>query len=1109
MDSYKKDEPKATAAVIDTSLAPDEGLQEPEQKSVAGLPVKKVQKLNKELTKQNTQLVKSVDTLKKQKEELLSDRQKLKSENKTLERELKRVSSKGEIQRFSKKSSQISIGDILDMSTTEELAEKVQRLETLLAEKDKKLRRIRERLEKLNVDLPRIYPLSDSDTASSRESTAIPELPQNGGLVQLESSMLDEDYNRLQLENTELRNKMAALESNLEQLQLQINQREVADSSSKPHTRRKSGNFFKRGKIQSKSLVMKSSEDVQKEREVVKEKERQRSKSPDFFTVSDSYRLTSESTQNDFTAAGSLPNFSVSGLSPRTAAKRAHGDIQTLQSCLKLAIDEKKSLGEQNKQIERELVAAKEKITELQTLAERMPAVTKEVESLKNSLRIAATEKTSLSKQLSEFEKSCEKVKSKNTLLEKQLDETIEKKDLEIANLNEKIRKLQKDLSESEDVFLASKKQSPAPPTPVTPSVSALDENKRKRSISARLPPSPSRQVKQVTNQNAIVENKTRKTSQPKLSRGSSSSSLSADEHYDSVANTRAMFEQKIGHSNADITSPKRSGRKVSWTGERRSSYSSASPGSKPNVSHAKSSSFDATSAVQSTTETNKATLAENKSGEQSSAPAQTSKGALTENSKNVHQSSAPLSSSKHSLGNSCKVQQKPVSSTSTSPPAVKTTNMSFHKHQARYNEANKTQTCTSSGNESAPNSVPKVTKITVKPHSTSPVTSSPRKNQVEQTSVQTVQKQTSVSSPLTKSSGLESSSPSVSKHVSSTSSKTAVYNRSMSVGNKREFPIKIPTVSNSSVKRTTITPVRSTTVAQFSSVKVANTTPSPNSSGTTITPVRSNTVAQFGSAKATNTTPSPSSSGMTITPVRSNTVAQFGSAKAANTTPSPSSYMTTITPVRSNTVAQFGSVKVTDTTPSPSSSATVKITTTSSSPQMQRANQQQQPQSNVGIQSTLSVPGSIKKASSLQDIPEQVTSESGSQSSVTSTTPVSPVRQSPVALRAQRRGRSERPKTMYAGKAETTNLVNLISRFQQQESAKNENSKVSFSIGKGSPSSKTAVVNGFSSPQSSQVILRSTVAKTPVSSTSSVITRQSNTRAPRPNSYYGDPSAK
>ena len=1057
-----------TAAVRDVSQAQykdtDDGLQEPEQKSVAGLPVKKVQKLNKELTKQNTQLVKSVDTLKKQKEELLTDRQKLKSENKTLERELKRVSSKGEIQRFSKKSSQMSI-EGLDMSTTEELAGKVQRLETLLAEKDKKLRRIRERLEKLNLDLPRIYPLADSDTTSSRESSVvqpISELPHNGGLLEfsMDERLLDEENtnSRLQLENTELRNKMAALESNLEQLQLQISQKDVTDSSSKPYARRKSGHFFKRGKAQSKSLVMKSSEDVQKEREAVKEKERQRSKSPDFFTVSDSFQLASESPQNNFTIAGSLPNFVVSGLSPKTAAKRAHGDIQTLQSCLKLAIDEKNSLGEQNKQLERELVAAKEKIAELQTLAEeqkRLPAVTKEVDSLKSSLKIEASKKATLSMQLSELEKSFEKVKSKSSLLEKQLADTTEKKDLEIANLNEKIRKLEKELLESEDVFLASKKQSPAPPTAVTPPVSTSDENKRKRSISAKLPPSPVRQIKQVTTQKATVENrmkKTRKTSQPILSRGSSSSSLSADEHYDSVANTRAMFEQKIGcfQSNADITSPKHSARKVSWTGERRSSYSSASPGSKQDFSHSKSSSFDATPTVQATVQPNKGTSVENKN--KGTSVETKSKGTSVENknkgtsvesknkgtsvenkdkgtsvesknkgtsveNKSVQQSSAPLSLSKSSSGDSSKAQQKPVSSTSTSSSAVKTTNMNFHKHLARYNEASKTQTTNPVRKNSTSNSVPKVTKVTVQPsttHTTSPVTTSPNKNSAEQSLVQT-----SVSSSLIKGSNQESSSPSASKQVSSTSSKTSTYTRSLSLGSKKEIPIKNPTVSSSSVKRTTVTPVRSSTVAQFSSVKV------------------------------------------------------------------------------------------TDTTPSPSPSAAVTITTTSSSPQLQRLKQQQQqPQSNgkIGIQKTqsvLTVPGSMKKASSLQDIPEQVNSESGSQNSVASTTPVSPVRKSPVAVRVQRRVRSERPKTMYAGRAETTNLVNLISRFQQQDS------KVSSGIGKGTSSSETATMNGFSSPQSSHVILRSTVAKTPVSSNSSVITRQSTARTPRPKSYYGDPTAK
>ena len=779
METGKNDEQRAAGNIKDISLMQfkefDEELQEPEQKSVADLSSKKVQKKNKELSKQYTQLAKSVDALKKEREELLSDKHKLKSENKTLERDLRRASSKGE-PRLSKKSSQMSVE--IELDTVEDMALKIQSLEARLAERDGKLKKVRDRLQRLSSELPGIGPPSLSPTSSRRESEIISpmEISQQNGVILDSCSVeiiLDErnEISSYKAENAELRAKVASLENNVVQLQSVIGSKEGGENK----TRKRSGSIFKRGKAYSKSMVMKQLVDVVSEKEAIKDT--RRSKSPDFLSASVSYQDMSDTSVlacTDPKAVGSLPSFVYSGLSPRSAAKRAHGDVQTLQSYLKTAIEEKKSLSEKNEQLEAEVVMVKAKIKDQNKLSEEREQSLQKLECMRDRL---VREKKELSQKVSTLQSTSEQLKSDNLSLKKQHASSITKKDVEITNLKNEIKKLKEKLEESETM----RKESEDVFVPPTPQSTPKREVKVAKTVVTKPPVGPTSQTKPSVKDGE--GEKTRKTSQPRVRRRSSSSSL--EEHFDSVSNTRALFEQKIVTFKDDKQSPKRSLRKTSLTDERRGSYSSSSSALKPNVSHAKSSSFDASNIV----------LHENSNQKRTSPPASVRNKTVAE---------SPSASSKPKTLN---ISKSDTSSTTTSVKSFTSTNK-----------------------EISP--VTKVSKIIVK--STASPTSSPvfgrqisTDKSVNASSV--FQRQTSV--PVTVSTVHTTTT------TSSTSKKTnGVVSRNLSVDSKKD-------AIASSAKRTVVSPVRTNSVIVTTT---SGTNGLSSASKVTVTTTNTNTNTDF-----------------------------------------------------------------------------------------------------------------------------------------------------------------------------------------------------------------------------------------------------------------------
>lgn len=995
MEMSRNEEQRTAGSIKGNSAAhirePEEGLQEPEQKSIGDLSSsKKAQKKNKELSKQNNQLAKSVDALKKEREELLSDKQKLKSENKTLERELKKVNSKGDL-RLHKKSSQVSVDQTLEFDTMEDMSLKVQALEARLAERDGKLRRVRERLQRLNSEMPGVGLSLENEEGLRRESlTSPPEMPPNGSL--LDSSVLErllDEKNKaakLKVENSELKVKVAALEGSLAQIQAA---REGAEK-----TRRRSGHFFRRNKTHSKSMVMKSSEEVAKERDVSKEKDTHRSRSPDFLSISDSsHDISGTLSCIDLKAGGSVPNFVYSGLSPRTAAKRAHADVQTLQSCLKLAIEEKKGFDEQIKQLEIELSAARDTINKEKALVEEKTKALEEIESSRDALLKGKDE---LSTQVSSLQASNEQLKSEKVALEKRLAASDAEKNGKISSLQDEIKQLQARLAESEKIRKES--EDVFQPPSVQQTAQKREVKGPTKSVVSKPPIVPASQSKP-SGKEEEADSKTRKTSQPRMRRRSSSSSLSSDEHYDSVANTRALFEQKIGTIRDDNQSPKRSPRKNSLTEERRSSYSNISPALNPVVNHAKSSSFDATKIVArektKPKDAPKSPTSPLKTG-QKSAPQQssvaTTNSTVSEKAKPKDTPKSPTSPLE--TGQKSATQQSSVATTNST--VSKPTSLSSNKSTS----GAKIQSFTSTNKETTPAS--KASKIIITSTTTSagsPVLSRPKSFE-QKIAAPGLHKQFSVPANLYKA----ASSP-----------QTVLVDTRLG---KKEIPVKVPMATTSSVKRTVVTPVRS------NSAVIASSPTSPS----TATPAK-----------------------VTITATNTNV-------NTANKS--------------ENVVLRGG-----------------------------RANKPRP-------QSMLLVPTSMKKASSLQDIPEQTGSSFtvGSVQPPAPTKPAEPVvvQRNPTPRRFQRRERSDRPKTMYAGKAETTNLVNLISRFQQQETTKKESPPVPATTI--TPIKENKVLNGVSSLGSTPSLK---VTTSPSSSSGVILRNSSSPRAPRPNSYYGAPTEK
>ena len=390
-----------------------------------------MQKINKDLTKQNNQLNKDVDALRRENEALQSEKLKLKSENKTLERELRRVSSKGEVQRILKNGP----------AETDQEAMAEQRM----LERDQKLEALKRNIQtKLEF-----FHQRDADEKLERMEEMLPESEKgdkqmNSGVWDAKTALerLVEEQNIsscLQKENMELKSKVASLEAELEQL--------VKARSSPKNSRIKPGNFFRRSKRGGES---------QKEKLTPASSDSQRARSPD-IPLSELITFDTSSSLEGTPIHKLLPAHISPNQSPKLETRdRQNREIRELQSRIRSAEDEKQSAEKRNKELQTELHEVRSQLDVLHVKVEEGKKNSKEIEKLKKSLKMANSEKTSLSGQVQHLRKEMDELKTARRSTERSTTESLKKKDSRIEELEldcnrakKECEKLQKELESS------------------------------------------------------------------------------------------------------------------------------------------------------------------------------------------------------------------------------------------------------------------------------------------------------------------------------------------------------------------------------------------------------------------------------------------------------------------------------------------------------------------------------------------------------------------------------------------------------------------------------------------------------------------------------------
>jgi len=427
---------------------------------------KKVHKLNKELTKQIGQLSKSVDALRKERDALLSDKQKLKNENKSLEKELKKARDSTRMEKGHLRQ-QLSQQELVEVAEDRvELSRKVESLETQLAEREGEIANLQQKLE-LQGELfeTRSGLVVSTEHRNYTPDSEIPRsklaVQKNGDTLNLALERLLEEQDitaRFRRENLELKVRVSSLEVELEQLQKDF----VSNPNPKTH---KHTYFFKRGRSHSSSGLLKYPDESPTDKTAG-----QRSKRS--HTSNFAHDPDSSSQEQLLEKVDSVSPHPSPKSSPRIAPRRlSAGDTHTLQTCLKLALEEKKSLVDQNHEMEEQLKEAKNRIDQLQKNAaqsRKFSQAQEEVELLKQTLKVALSEKAGLSEQAMNFQREVEAARERIENLEKRLadslvqkqstEQTVERQ-RELKVLKEENESLKKSLVVKNSAFLTIERQ--------------------------------------------------------------------------------------------------------------------------------------------------------------------------------------------------------------------------------------------------------------------------------------------------------------------------------------------------------------------------------------------------------------------------------------------------------------------------------------------------------------------------------------------------------------------------------------------------------------------------------------------------------------------------
>lgn len=991
-----------------------------------------MQKVNKEILRHNTQLAKLVDNLKKEKELLVSERVKLKSENKCLEKELKKSSTRDH--RLTKKTSQPLFDDDVD-----DLKEKIQVLEDQLTERDRIASLLKQRLDTSQLEA------SEEPAEMEKSSNSI--VLKNGSVLDSNAAleMLLEEHDtslRMRRENEELKSRLTSMEAEAEGFK---GQRDLVNASPKSARKRTSG-FFKRGKKNNSSGMLKNEEAQQVRADLV------RSQSPDVLVTSDSQLDVSISPlhmQKDSTT--SLPNYnngcSSPNLSPHTPTKsRAHAEIVTLQSCLRIAIEEKKTCNECIALLEKELDGTKSKIIELKdAISAAAKKADMESEKLKSNLEAAKLERDTFCGKLKIVQQEVDELVDKNEKMDIMYTASLGKKNKRIQELEQQVEALKKSKvashnkppayagvsaapqkqassarervlspphqskeissgktrSELPETSVAKSKQETKPPEEKQepkvrerlPSVDStrhekigrLFREKSQEKLMKVVPPSPTKkEVGRLLRESSIDRFENPPLTEIKKVTAISGIPSPSLAHSPKVAATRAMFEQKIDETKTDL----RKKSSIVIEQRRRSSVSTASmttgkkDASQPQ--HSKSYSCDFSSKLRTI----------QKVSEPSTGSVNRSKAvAPTPAMEKVNEPRAQSNEAKNKI-NSSQHQQLDKLPAHTVPVAAA-------RKQIKTSE-----------------SVSKVSRITI----------------------------TSVVSP--------NNSPILNtrKDITASSSKAG---DQLSSSSTSAMLLRHPTSPSLGTNRQSSSPSGQTRVSTVSTT-IRHSSPTKAATVSEITPPTRSAHSPIAKSQT---------EGRIQPPLNRN-----------------SGLWSSSTSFGTHTANATASTAPGSTVPTPSNRVVVKTS----------------PKLGDNLLS------SVNKSGSLQDIPAQfgdstASPQNGSSpSSSVSTSSTSGIRRGPTYKAMQRRERKDRPKTMYATRAETSNLVGLISRFQEVEKEK----KLTNGVPSQDPTSSISSLkmNGSTSPAKS-----SGVSFSPSTIPTAVPMRQSSTakeRLARPTSY-------
>ena len=943
------------------------GLQTQDQqlKVTGNLSVKQIQKLNKELAKQR----KSLDALRKEREVLVSDKVKLKSENKHLERVLKKTASKGDFQRMSKKQSQPPMEEsILDM---EEMKIKVMELEDYLAERDRKITVLSLKLER-HSDCP------DGIDEGDRIRT-------NGGILESTSTLeklLEEQENSLRLrkENADLRSCISVMDTELEKLHKE------RDSNLSPKSQRKrSSGFFKRGKKSTSSMPSRymgggGPHDIIRGQKRSESPVMGKSESHQELDTSLSPLLIRAHKESTI----SLPSYGSPNQSPHISPRnKINADVVTLQSCLKLALNEKSLCEENIVYLQKELEVAQGRIKELES--DLAAKTNKEMEKIRKSLTAAEIDRDTYLDELKISQQEVDEMMEKQNMLEKSFTDASNDK---IKELEEEVEALRSNRYSS---FSGSSSNISSPKTSTSASICSPNVVSPTRKVKDPVqPPSKSGttesstsssdnsthgKVKQLSRDLSVekqpvpTSSSTRKVG--KLSRQSSIDQFevpidntnakhvnsvssvpppSPSPVYTKVAATRALFEQKIDQTKIN-QSPIRHSSKLTENDEQRRQRFSMSGNVTSNMEsrarsvtvHSKSRSYDHSTkspavfkkgtVIQKVPEVAKVHVHVDKS---KSVPPPSKRD--TSNAGN-----AVDNETRNKINNSHKQQQEKTRTSSS--VYVQGTNYSSHKTSEN--------TSSSAGTTTS--------KITV----TSTATSTD------------AAKSTQPPVPPSTVLGKNSSNPSLISAPSPSSSQTRVFSQQRTPGKVTAISVrKSNPLKSSSLDEHSTTPNRN---VHYTNRNVQSTVTKSQTQVKIHPPV-------FRSWSKSDKQPPQTENNNYTTTVSSTPVSNVSATSSPAIRPAP------------KTTLQYNKLHY-----------------------------------------PLTKAGSLQNTQSFANSADDISIQTATQNNVKAPSSVasSAAKKGPTHRALQNRERKDRPKTMYAGNPEATNLVNLISKFQDEDREK------------------------------------------------------------------------